>query len=247
MEQQWIRVVFRRRLLIISLILIQLAFILLVIAGTHFASRYVNFFLIACSIAVCVHILNKKKKSAYKLTWIFLILLFPLFGGPVYVFFHAQASPRKLKRQADKADRRYRPLFLPAGGDVMPELAANHRECLPQVHYLQEYAGFPVYKHTQTTYFDSGEGFFEQALEELKKAEKYIFLEFFILRQGKMLDPILDILAEKARQGLDARISYDDFGCFMSLPPLPERGAADCLGRAAHFHVDYVGEFDYWR
>ena len=219
MEQQWIRVVFRRRVLIITLILVQLAFILFVIAGTHFASRYVNFFLLACSIVVCIYILNKKEKPAYKLTWIFLILLFPLFGGPVYVFFHTQSSPRKLKRQMAEADSRYRPLFLPSGGNVMPEMARENRENLPQVHYLQEYAGFPVYKHTQTSYFNSGEGFFEQALEELKKAEKYIFLEFFILRHGKMLDPILDILAEKAAGGLDVRIIYDDLGCFMSLPP----------------------------
>jgi len=219
MEQKWIRVVFRRRVLIITLILVQLAFILFVIAGTHFASRYVDFFLRALSIVVCVYILNKKEKSAYKLTWIFLILLFPLFGGTVYVFFHTQSTPRKLKRQTAKADSIYRPLFLPAGGNVIHELAAEYPECLPQVYYLQEYAGFPVYKRTQTTYFNSGEGFFKQVLEELEKAEKYIFLEFFILRQGKMLNPILEILTEKARQGLDVRLIYDGLGCFMSLPP----------------------------
>ena len=219
MEQQWIRVVFRRRLLIITLILVQLAFIVFVIAGTHYAFRYVNLFLMSFSIVVCVYILNKKEKSAYKLTWIFLILIFPLFGGPVYVFFHTQSTPRKLKRQTAKANARYRPLFLPAGGNVLPELSGEHRECLPQAHYLQEHAGFPLYKHTQTTYFSSGESFFEQTLIELEKAEKYIFLEFFILRQGKMLDPILDILTKKAQQGLDVRIIYDDLGCFMSLPP----------------------------
>ncbi|MCL2373636.1 MAG: cardiolipin synthase [Treponema sp.] len=219
MEPQWIRVVFRRRVFIIALILVQLAFILFAIAGTHYAFRYVDFILRAFSIIVCVYILNKKENSAYKLTWVFLILLFPLFGGAVYVFFHTQSSPRKLKRQMEKTNRRYRPLFLPAGGSVIPEMAALHRECLPQVHYLQEYAGFPVYKYTQTTYFNSGESFFAQALEELRKAEKYIFLEFFIIRQGKMLDPILDILEEKAGQGLDVRIIYDDLGCFMSLPP----------------------------
>jgi len=219
MEQQWIRVVFRRRVLIITLIFVQLVFILFVIAGTHYAFRYVDFMLRAFSVIVCVYILNKKENPAYKLTWVFLILLFPLFGGAVYVFFHTQSSPRKLKRQMEKANQRYRPLFLPAGGSVIPEMAAEHRECLPQVHYLQEYAGYPVYKHTQTTYFNSGESFFERVLEELPKAEKYIFLEFFILRQGKMLDPILDILMEKAGQGLDVRIIYDDLGCFMSLPP----------------------------
>src|SRR5262249_12036808 len=146
------------------------------------------------------------------------ILLFPIFGGIVYALFHAQSSPRKLNRQTEEINQIYRPIFsLP--GNTLPELAANYRECLPQVHYLQEYAGFPVYKNTQTTYINSGEGFFSQALEEMEKAEKYIFLEFFILRQGKMLDPIIELLERKARMGLDIRIIYDDLGCFMTLPP----------------------------
>ena len=101
----------------------------------------------------------------------------------------------------------------------MSDLAAEYPESVPQAHYLQNHAGFPVYKHTQTVFFNSGESFFEQVLIELKKAEKYIFLEFFILRQGKMLDPIIEILEKKAQNGLDVRIIYDDLGCFMSLPP----------------------------
>jgi len=218
MEKKWLRVVFRRRVFIITLILVQLAFILVLIAGTNLTFRYVDLVLQGFSLVVCFYILNKKEKSAYKLTWIFLILLFPIFGGLVYAFFHTQASPKKLKRQTEEINRIYRPFFsLP--GDTLPELAVNHRECLPQVHYLQEYAGFPVYKNTQTAYFNSGESFFKQALEEMEKAEKYIFLEFFILRQGKMLDPVIELLERKARIGLDVRIIYDDLGCFMSLPP----------------------------
>jgi cardiolipin synthase len=68
-------------------------------------------------------------------------------------------------------------------------------------------------------YYGGGEAFFEGILEELEKAERYIFMEFFILRQGKMLDPILDIMERKAKAGLDVRIIYDDVGCFTSLPP----------------------------
>ena len=217
-KKQWLRVVFRRRVFIISLIIIQLAFILTLIAGTNLTFRYVDYVLQGFSIFVCINILNKKEKSAYKLTWIFLILLFPLFGGAVYVFFHTQSSPRKLRRQMAEANARFRPFFIPAR-DVLPELAKEYKECLPQVQYLQKYAGFPVYKHTQTQFFNSGESFFVQALEEMKKAKKYIFLEFFILNQGKMLDPIIELLSKKARQGLDVRIIYDDLGCFMTLPP----------------------------
>ena len=218
MEKKWLRVLFRRRVFIISLILIQLSFILILIAGTNLNFRYVDFVLKGFSIIVCIYILNKKEKSAFKLTWIFLILLFPVFGGPVYVFFHTQSSPRKLKRQTMDANVRFRPFFDPVV-DVLPELAEKYRECLPQAHYLQNYAGFPVYKHTQTLYFNSGESFFVKILEEMEKAEKYIFLEFFVLNQGKMLDPIIELLSRKARQGLDIRIIYDDLGCFMTLPP----------------------------
>ncbi|MCL2093792.1 MAG: cardiolipin synthase [Treponema sp.] len=218
MEKNWFRVVFRRRLLITFLILTQLAFILFVIAGTHFVVRYVDFFLQGFSLIVCFYILNKKEKSAYKLTWIFLILLFPIFGGLVYAFFHVQLSPRKLRRQMAEVDHQIKPLFsIPA--DSLPDLALEHRECLPQAQYLQNHAGYPVYQRTRSLYFESGEGFYEQAMIEMEKAEKYIFLEFFILRQGKMLDPILDLLERKSRLGLDVRIIYDDLGCFMSLPP----------------------------
>ena len=79
-------------------------------------------------------------------------------------------------------------------GDSLPIIRDNSEDCLPQARYLQEYAGFPLYVHTRTEYFPSGEAFFKKVLVELEKAERYIFLEFFILQEGEMLNPILDIL-----------------------------------------------------
>jgi cardiolipin synthase len=216
-EKNWLRVLLRRRVFIISLILIQLVFILLLIAGTHWTFRYVDIILKWFSIAVCIYILNKEEKSAYKLTWIFLILLFPIFGGLVYVFFHTQSSPKKVRKIMADLNHSLKSQYSLIK-DTLKDLAKEFPECLPQANYLQNFAGFPVYKHSQTQYFYSGEIFFDQVLEELKKAEKYIFLEFFILRQGKMLDPIIEILSEKAKAGLDIRIIYDDLGCFTSLP-----------------------------
>jgi cardiolipin synthase len=217
-RKKWVRAVFRRRIFVIGILLLQIAFILTLIAGSSLAFHYINWIFNVLSIAVCIYILNKKEKSAYKLTWIFLILMFPIFGGLLYLFFRSQSNPRRLRRLITESGRRYGALFsLP--GDRLPELAAGNRDCLPQAAYLQNYAGFPVYANTETEYFPSGESFFSRALEELEKAERYIFLEFFILRQGQMLDPIMAILERKARAGLDVRIIYDDLGCFLSLPP----------------------------
>lgn len=59
---------------------------------------------------------------------------------------------------------------------------------------------------------------YEVLLSELKKAQNYIFLEFFIVQEGVMWDSILAILKEKARQGVKVRLIYDDMGCFFLLP-----------------------------
>ncbi|MDR0456357.1 MAG: cardiolipin synthase [Treponema sp.] len=217
MKKKLSRVVFRRRVFVILTLLIQIAFLVFLVAGAGSYFQYANWFLRILSIIVCVHVLNKHAKAAYKITWIFLNMLFPIFGGILYIFFNSQSNPRKFRRLFKKNIHNSRDAFYMCG-DCLPDLLRAYPEFSPQAHYLQDYAGFPAYTNTQSLYFDSGEAFFQRVLEELKKAQKYIFLEFFILREGVMLNPIISILEQKAQEGLDVRIMYDDLGCFMSLP-----------------------------
>jgi len=210
-------VVFRRRIFVISTLLIQIIFIVFLVAGAGIYFQYTYWILRILSIVVCVHVLNKHAKAAYKITWVFLNMLFPIFGGVLYIFFHSQSSRGKFRRMIKKNIQDSQNAFY-LSGNRLPDLLAAYPEFKPQAYYLQDYAGFPVYTNTQPRYFDSGEAFFRRVLEELKKAEKYIFLEFFILREGVMLNPIISILERKAREGLDVRIIYDDLGCFLSLP-----------------------------
>jgi len=217
MKKKLSRVIFRRRVFVFFTLLVQISLIVFLIAGTSIYFNYVNWFLRFTSIIVCIHVLNKHTKAAYKITWIFLIMLFPLFGGILYIFFTSQSNPRKLRRLINYTVQESSDAFYLCG-DHLPKLERIYPEFKPQARYLQEYAGFPVYSNTKTLYFDSGESFFRRVLEELQKAEKYIFLEFFILREGVMLNPILSILEQKAKKGLDVRLMYDDLGCFLSLP-----------------------------
>jgi cardiolipin synthase len=227
-KNPWLRMVLRRRVFVVGILLIQIGFLLFLIAGSSISFQYLSWALNVLSIVVCVYIFNKAEKSAYKLTWIFLILMIPIFGGALYVIFRFQSNPRKLRRYIDQVNRRSKEFFyLP--GDSLPALLAEDRGFLPQAGYLQNYAGFPVYAHTRTEYLPSGEIFFKKVLEELEKARRYVFLEFFILKPGRMLDSILAILERKAKEGLDIRLIYDDLGCFLSLPSdfirqLEERG-----------------------
>jgi len=211
------RVVFRRRVFVIFTLLVQIAFLISLAVGADIFFRYANLIFSAISIGVCVHVLNKHTKAAYKITWIFLILLVPFFGGVLYIFFHFQSTSRKLRRLMDKIrDESQEAFYL--SGDRLPQLVSACPGFEPQARYLQDYARFPVFSNTRTLYFDSGEAFFSRVLEELEKAERYIFLEFFILREGFMFSSILSILERKAREGLDVRLIYDDLGCFLSLP-----------------------------
>ena len=78
--------------------------------------------------------------------------------------------------------------------------------------------GFPIYADTETHYLTPGERKLETLLAELEKAEKYIFLEYFIVQEGVMWNSILEVLKRKTTQGVTVRLIYDDMGCFLTLP-----------------------------
>ncbi|MDR1837376.1 MAG: cardiolipin synthase [Treponema sp.] len=216
-KKKWFKLSFRRRTLIILTLLVQIALAIMLVEGTRRYVEYSYWVLNIISVIVCISIINKHEKAGYKLTWIFLILLFPLFGGILYIILNFWSNPKKLRRAINNNINDSRDAFyLP--GNRLQELIDIHPDFKTHAHYLQEYAGFPVYGNTRQEYLPSGEVFYYRVLEELKKAQKYIFLEFFIIKEGVMLDSIMEILEKKAAAGLDIRIMYDDLGCFYTLP-----------------------------
>jgi cardiolipin synthase len=227
MNRRWFRALFRRRVIIILLLLIQVAFLVHLVSSGSQTFRLVNRSLTILSLLAVLYIISKKDKGAYKTTWVFLIMALPLFGGLLYMLFSFQNSTRRFAKNIHSAEEKAAPLFrLP--GDCYAE-AKEQLGCLfPQTRYLQDYMGFPVYSHSSTKYLSPGEKMYEVLLSELEKAENYIFLEFFIVQEGVMWDSILAILKEKAHQGVKVRLIYDDMGCFFLLPnDYPNRLAKD--------------------
>jgi len=212
-----LKLVFRRRVFVIVLLIVQIAIIALVIAGTKKYFNYSYIILYVLSIFVCIHVLNKHEKAGYKLTWIFLILLFPVFGGIMYVLFYIWSNQKMLKNLLARNIKDSRDSFY-LYGNKLYEFIEAYPYFKTHAHYLQEKAGFPLYSNTRQLYLNSGMAFFQKVLQELEKAKSYIFMEFFILREGAMLNPILEILERKAAEGLDVRVMYDDLGCFLTLP-----------------------------
>jgi len=217
-KKKWLKLIFRRRVFVILSLLAQITLFLLLIGGTGIYIQYSYWVMMFLSVIVSIYIINKPEKAGFKITWIFLILVFPLFGGILYIMLNIWSNPRKFRRSLDRNIAESREsFFLP--GNRIDELINIYPEFKTHAHYLQEYAGFPVYGNTRQEYLPSGEAFHKKVLEELEKAQKYIFMEFFILKEGLMLNSIIDILEKKAKAGLDVRVMYDDMGCFFTLPP----------------------------
>lgn len=217
MRRAWYRALLRRRLMVSILLLLQVAFLVFIFTSENDISEILDMIIRILACVIVVYVISKKDKGANKVTWVFLLLLFPVFGSLMYLLYNYQASTRGFKRKIDEIEKENRRLYHLAG-DSYNLMSQTMPEHLSQVRYLKEFMGFPVYDATQTIYLSPGENFFPVLLEELQKAKEYIFMEYFIVEEGVMWNTILAILKEKARQGVEVRIIYDDIGCFLTLP-----------------------------
>lgn len=217
LPKSWARQLFRQRVLVVLLLLIQLSTLIFFIVYSSRASAIISVALTLLSLAVCLYIVNRHDKGAFKLAWVFNILLFPIAGGMLYLFFMFQSTTRSFGDRYAKIDSAARPLFDELGDGSKAALEAAP-EYAPSMRYLKNRMGFPAYTRTKTQYLPTGEQMLPSLLQALECAEKYIFLEFFIIEEGKMWNPILEILQRKAAKGVIVRVLYDDMGCFFGLP-----------------------------
>lgn len=217
MNQKWLRQLLQRRFFVILLLLVQLVVIIYTAISGSIASQLVSEILTLLSILVCLYIISRNSSGGYKLIWIFMILMFPVFGGLLYLLFSFQGATKKFARHAARTEAKAKSM-LGFHGTSEEELLEELPSQAAQMRYLQNHAGFPVYTDSQTLYLSPGEKKFDCLLQELKKAQRYIFLEYFIIQEGYMWNSVLEILKEKAAQGVKVRVLYDDIGCFLKLP-----------------------------
>ncbi|MFY9323989.1 MAG: cardiolipin synthase [Syntrophomonadaceae bacterium] len=206
------------RVVIFSLaILIQLAVLVLVI--WKFSSYFVFFYAICAlaSLAAVLIIVNSRSNPAYKIAWIVPIMLFPIFGGLFYLMFGGNRTSQKSKTKMQLIGTK---IAHALGQDLetIEQLEKENLGAANQARYIYDFSSCQFCTRTTSHYLTPGEMKLEYLLEELKKAECYIFLEYFIIEEGKMWNAILDILVEKAQQGVDVRVIYDDVGCLLKLP-----------------------------
>lgn len=183
--------------------------------GEYSAVWYTAFLLIGA--VLVVYIINSESNPAFKLAWILPVLILPVFGAGLYLFLHLQIAPKWMDRRLNKLAEEEKP-YMVQDQETMEALKQADGSAAHLAHYMSAINGFPIYRNTQAEYFPLGEDKYSRMLTELKKAKKFIFLEYFIVQEGKMWDSILDILVKKVKEGVEVRFMYDGMCSIMMLP-----------------------------
>ena len=220
-----IAMIFSRAGLVALLLLLQIGGLLVV--GLRFQDylfSYYSLFSLA-SFVLVLHILSSDSDPNAKITWLVILMVAPAAGMLLYAYIQTDLGHRTLRnrmRHIYKASKKALP-HSPAA----ETLAKTHPEDGGLAHYLAQAGGFQPYGGTEVTYYPLGEDFFPALLQALEQAERYIFLEYFIIEDGAMWSAVEDVLARKAKAGVDVRVLVDGTCEFTKL----ERGFPERLRR----------------
>lgn len=167
---------------------------------------------IIISIILIFYIISKKDNPSYKIAWLIIIISFPYIGIIGYFLYGGIKIPKKLRNELIKENIASLKLLEEKNNFFEPSLPQKS-----QFDFLYKISNYPYYQNSEIDYYDSGEKLFDQLLIDISKAEKFIFLEYFIIDKGYMLETLIKLLVEKIAQGVKVYLIYDDFGCVRTL------------------------------
>lgn len=206
--------VFSRTVVTALLIVIQVAWLAALLLQLGNSLPAIQTVLRILSLVAILFVIKSDMNPSYKIGWILLIAVLPILCGLMYVIF-GNKRPTKYMREMLRAQLEKSAEYLGTQESITGELDGGAAGLFK---YLEGSAGYPTAKNTTVRYYRVGEEMYADLLPELEKAEKFIFLEYFIIRPGEMWDGVLEILKRKAAAGVDVRIIYDDMGCIDILP-----------------------------
>lgn len=163
-----------------------------------------------------IYIINTRIDPTAKLTWVILVMAFPVFGTLLYLYTVLEFGHRSLRQRVEILINSTRKK-IPQEKAVLENFVAKDPGAASIAHYLQRTGCFPVFDRTDVSYLSIGEDMFDEVLRQLEKAKHFIFLEYFIIDEGIMWGKILEILARKVKEGVDVRVMYDGTNEFTTL------------------------------
>lgn len=171
-------------------------------------SIYAYFVLELVSVFTVFTLVNNAE--SYKLSWIIIILVLPVAGLFLYFMWGRKRVNSRYFRRLRELDNQMMQ-SLKQDESVVHDLERQHPNKVQISRYLRK-EGFPIYNNTKATYYKVGEDVLSAMLEDIKNAKKFVFMEYFIVSDGKVWSDILEELTKKAKEGVEIKLLFDDFG-----------------------------------
>ena len=199
---------------IIRAVTVGIAFLLQIITMILLSVYLLNYSIVIYFIIEIISVITVfalvNNAEAYKMSWILIILILPVAG----FFLYFQWGRKRENSGYFKRLRSYDEIMsknLIQNEKIVMDLEECHPNKVQISRYLRK-MGFPIYNNTQVTYYDVGEKVIESMIEDMKKAEKFIFMEYFIVSEGRVWDNVLEVLTQKVKEGVEVKLIFDDFG-----------------------------------
>lgn len=211
-----LRAIFGRGLIMLSLLAFQV--FIIVAAQLWFEQLLPHYVWIntALTVVMVLYLINCNYDPSAKITWLVVIMVLPVFGTLFLIYTKSDIGHRDLKRSTDKMLLSTKDI-LEQDGEVFEELEACDAGAAALARYLRKSGGFSVFRGNGVEYFPLGEDKFKELKAQLEGAQKFIFLEYFIINEGIMWGEVLEILARKVKEGVDVRVMYDGTCAFTYL------------------------------
>lgn len=207
-----LKLVYSNKFFAVLTLALQVGLIAMFIIGV---SNNTRFYLLASYLISAIFILievNRHEESAFKITWIMLVSVVPVFGWFFYLYTHTGIIAGNIQKTHKNARER---LGKYRCDDSLLIKRMDEEGCdTSLVKYLSKAGEAPVFENTAVEYFGLGEEMFVSMVRELESAKDFIFMEFFIINEkSTMWKRIEEILVRKVREGVDVRLMYDGMGC----------------------------------
>ncbi len=196
-----------KTILVAALIALQVA--ILVVLNLYILELFIAYLLISfiLSVGTAMYIISTDRNGYSKSVWTLFVLVFFVFGYFFYWISDQRFFFRKSNKRYDKIFQNHK---FPQTSVILPN---TKKDVQQDIDYLYNTCRFPAFNNCRSKYFQTGTMLFDDMLKALKKAKKFIFIEYFIIADGVLLKRFMDVLKQKAQRGVEVRILYDDMGC----------------------------------
>ena len=216
-KQGIFRMIFSRSGLILVLLAVQVLFLFSIFHWFEAFLPHIYGGVVIFTVFMVLYLLNRPMDPTAKISWLVVVMLLPVFGALLFLYTQGDVGHRTLRDRYEQLNQETEAaLQQPSETEQAFQQADPGAAALAR--YVRRSGCYPVYERSNVTYFPLGEDKFREMLIQLEKAEKFIFLEYFIVNEGEMWGKILEILARKAKEGVDVRMLYDGTCELSTLP-----------------------------